>query len=101
MTCNPENNKKTEEKPNTQMPSIDNVSSALPISSPNTQAAAVSQQNVELKTQTKFVKPQEQVINQQSVNAFKTQEKTQTKIPSVRNNEETFSRMIFQSTRVV
>ena len=63
--------------------------------------ATVTQQNAALKLEAKHSKPQENIINNQTVQAAKTRENPKVKIPSVRNHEPSFQRMILDSTRLV
>lgn len=58
-------------------------------------------QNAELKLQAKHNKPEEKIINNNMVQSAKTRDTTKIKLPPVRNHEDTFKRMIYQSTRVV
>lgn len=75
---------------------------AEPVTSPPPAAVStLSQQGADLKLETKFAKPQETVINNQAVKAAKATDNPKVPIPSVRNSEMSFQRMIYESTRVV
>lgn len=70
-------------------------------SSQGEKVSNLSKESADLKLKDKFQKPAEQIVNKQTINNIKNQTDTKTKLPSVRNPEMSFQRMIFDSTRVV
>lgn len=74
---------------------------SAPVSAPKSNLNNVIQDNQNLKLEDKIGKAVESSVNNTSVSNLTTSPPQKKRIPSVRNMEETFQRMIYNSTRVV
>ena len=74
---------------------------SAPVSTPKSNLNNVIQDNQNLKLEDKISKAVDSSVNNTSVSNLTTAPPQKRRIPSVRNMEETFQRMIYNSTRVV